>query len=111
MGTTPKARPAKRPTHGHGQEEEAGHEDGRITFTDEQLRTSGVAVETSGPGEIETRAQLPGEIRFNEDRTAHVVPRVAGVVESVHADLGQPVKKGQVWPSSPAWRCPSSAAS
>ncbi len=82
--------------HGHGQEEEAGHEDGRITFTDEQLRTSGVAVETSGPGEIETRAQLPGEIRFNEDRTAHVVPRVAGVVESVHADLGQPVKKGQV---------------
>ena len=40
--------------------------------------------------------QLPGEIRFNEDRTAHIVPRLPGVVESVHANLGQQVKKGQV---------------
>ncbi|HYQ48854.1 MAG TPA: efflux RND transporter periplasmic adaptor subunit, partial [Pseudomonas sp.] len=30
------------------------------------------------------------------DRTAHVVPRVPGVVEAVHADLGQAVKRGQV---------------
>jgi cobalt-zinc-cadmium efflux system membrane fusion protein len=40
--------------------------------------------------------QLPGEIKFNEDRTAHVVPRVAGVVERVPANLGQEVKRGQV---------------
>jgi membrane fusion protein, heavy metal efflux system len=39
---------------------------------------------------------MPGEVRFNEDRTAHVVPRLAGVVESVSANLGQQVKKGQV---------------
>ncbi|MFH5256279.1 efflux RND transporter periplasmic adaptor subunit, partial [Burkholderia semiarida] len=40
--------------------------------------------------------QLPGEIRFNEDRTAHVVPRVAGIAETVPANLGQNVKKGQL---------------
>ena len=39
---------------------------------------------------------FPGEIRFDEDRTAHVVPRVPGVVEAVQADLGETVKKGQV---------------
>ena len=33
---------------------------------------------------------------FNEDRTAHVVPRFAGVAESVSANLGQVVAKGQV---------------
>lgn len=39
---------------------------------------------------------FPGEIRFDEDHTAHVVPRVPGVVESVQANLGESVKKGQV---------------
>jgi cobalt-zinc-cadmium efflux system membrane fusion protein len=39
---------------------------------------------------------FPGEIRFDEDRTAHVVPRVPGVVETVQANLGETVKKGQV---------------
>lgn len=39
---------------------------------------------------------FPGEIRFDEDRTAHVVPRVPGVVEAVQANLGETVKKGQV---------------
>ena len=35
-------------------------------------------------------------VGFNEDRTAHIVPRTAGVVESVSANLGQRVKRGQV---------------
>ena len=34
-----------------------------------------------------TAISFPGEIRFDEDRTAHVVPRVPGVVEAVHAEL------------------------
>jgi cobalt-zinc-cadmium efflux system membrane fusion protein len=48
--------------------------------------------------------QLPGEVRFNEDLTAHIVPRTPGVAEAVSADLGQAVKKGQVLAviSSPA---------
>lgn len=90
--------------HGHEGEAAQGGHDGVVAFTDEQLRNAGVVIERSGPGDIASRAQLPGEIRFNEDRTAHVVPRVAGVVDSVHADLGQQVKKGQLLAviSSPA---------
>jgi cobalt-zinc-cadmium efflux system membrane fusion protein len=71
-------------------------EEGKIALTDAQIKESGIAVEASGPKMIQSGVQLPGEIKFNGDRTAHVVPRVPGVVESVHADLGQQVKKGQV---------------
>ncbi|SFN96301.1 membrane fusion protein, cobalt-zinc-cadmium efflux system [Variovorax sp. PDC80] len=109
--------------HGHGAKEQAkgeakgdakaepkaaagGHEgeDRRIAFTEAQIKAAGVAIETTGPANIRTALQLPGEIRFNEDRTAHVVPRVPGVVDSVPANLGQEVKRGQVLAviSSPA---------
>jgi cobalt-zinc-cadmium efflux system membrane fusion protein len=67
-----------------------------IAFTDEQIKAAGMAIENAGPARIKTSLQLPGEIKFNEDRTAHVVPRVAGVVDSVSANLGQEVKRGQV---------------
>jgi cobalt-zinc-cadmium efflux system membrane fusion protein len=35
-------------------------------------------------------------VRFDEDRTAHVVPRLAGVAEAVPVRLGQAVRKGDV---------------
>ncbi|WP_228893939.1 efflux RND transporter periplasmic adaptor subunit [Pseudoduganella aquatica] len=67
-----------------------------VKFTDAQLKTAGIFIEKAASATIGTATQLPGEIRFNEDRTAHIVPRVDGVVESVPADLGSRVKKGQV---------------
>ena len=78
--------------------DEHGHEEveGRLELTAAQSRAAGVVIATAAPGRIKTTVALPGEIRFNEDRTAHVVPRLAGVVEAVQADLGQLVKKGQV---------------
>jgi cobalt-zinc-cadmium efflux system membrane fusion protein len=71
-------------------------EEGKIEIGDAQLKTAGVAIATSAPASISSAFQLAGEIRFNEDRTAHVVPRLGGVVQSVAANLGQEVKKGQV---------------
>ncbi len=86
--------------HDHADEEktEAPHaeNDGRIALADDQLAAAGIALTTAGPARIATRLQLPGEIRFDEDRTAHVVPRVAGVVERVAVQLGQQVRKGDV---------------
>lgn len=71
-------------------------EEGKIELTDAQAGAAGIKIETAAPAHIRSSFQLPGEIRFNEDRTAHVVPRMAGVVESVAANLGQQVKKGQI---------------
>jgi len=71
-------------------------EEGKIELTDAQIKTAGVMVAKSGTASINSAFQLAGEVRFNEDRTAHIVPRLQGVVESVAVDLGQQVKKGQV---------------
>lgn len=79
-----------------GNDEKGHNEDGKIAFSEQQLKTAGIVLDTAAPGRIRTSLQLPGEIRFNQDRTAHVVPKVNGVVESVSANLGQQVKKGQV---------------
>ncbi|PIF73975.1 cobalt-zinc-cadmium efflux system membrane fusion protein [Variovorax sp. 54] len=92
------AEPQKAAANAHKEDEE------KIPFTDEQVKSAGIAIDSVGPARIKTSLQLPGEIKFNEDRTAHVVPRVAGVVDSVSANLGQEVKRGQVLAviSSPA---------
>jgi cobalt-zinc-cadmium efflux system membrane fusion protein len=71
-------------------------EEGKIKLTDDQIKTAGITIQTASAAKISSSIVLPGEIRFNEDRTAHVVPRLAGVVEKVHANLGQRVKKGEV---------------
>lgn len=78
---------------------EAGSHDepaGHIDLPDSQLAAAGITLEAAAPGRIATSLQLPGEIRFDEDRTAHVVPRVAGVVDAVMVQLGQQVKRGEV---------------
>lgn len=71
-------------------------EEGKIALTDAQITSSGITLQTAGAARIKSGLQLPGEIRFNEDRTAHVVPKVNGIVEAVPANLGQQVKKGAV---------------
>lgn len=84
---------------GHGEEghsEEGGEEEGKLTLSAEQIKAAGVALEAAAPRDLGTVVSFPGEIRFDEDRTAHVVPRVPGVVEAVQANLGETVKKGQV---------------
>ncbi|MFF7860262.1 efflux transporter periplasmic adaptor subunit [Pseudomonas sp. LLC-1] len=90
--------------HGHGTEkageghEEEGHgeEEGQLHLSITQIEAAGVQLATAGPRALGTAISFPGEIRFDEDRTAHVVPRVPGVVEAVQAELGQAVKRGQV---------------
>lgn len=93
---------------GHADEKELPHAGARqqdsrhtaaaalVPMTAEQIRTAGIVLAQAGPAAIGTVLQFPGEVKFNEDRTAHVVPRLPGVAESVQADLGQKVRKGQV---------------
>lgn len=68
----------------------------RVGMTDEQVRQHGVEVLTAGPARIESALRLIGEIRFNEDRLVHVVPRLSGVVEASPVSVGDQVRKGQV---------------
>lgn len=68
----------------------------RVTMTNQQLKQNGVEVQTAGPARITSALQLIGEIRLNEDRTVHIVPRLTGMVESVRASAGDRVRKGQL---------------
>ena len=80
---------------GHNEGEKEEHADS-VKLTDEQIKAADISVTAAGKATLQAASQFQGEVRFNEDRTAHVVPRLAGVAENVAATLGQHVQKGQV---------------
>src|SRR5690349_4460326 len=55
----------------------------KVELDESRSRKAGIAVEATGPGRVQVVSQFHGEVRFDEDRTAHVVPRLGGVAESV----------------------------
>ncbi|SFF96496.1 membrane fusion protein, cobalt-zinc-cadmium efflux system [Duganella sp. CF458] len=67
-----------------------------IAFTDAQVAAADIQLRTAGAARLETFVRLPGEVKLNEDRTAHVTPRVDGIVQEVQANLGQQVRKGEL---------------
>ena len=77
---------------GHTEEEK----ESRITMTEAQVKQSGVEIATAGSARIGSAVKLIGEIRLNEDRTVHIVPRLTGLVETVLAGAGDRVRKDQV---------------
>ena len=68
----------------------------RIDIDDAKAKAAGISVEVAGPASIVSVVQFAGEVQLNDDRTAHVVPRVAGIAEQVLVTTGQMVRKGQL---------------
>lgn len=68
----------------------------RVKVTDKQLILNSIEVLTAGPAKIKSTLLLQGEIKLNADKSVHIVPRVGGIVESVTANAGDKVRKGQV---------------
>ncbi|MFO2462289.1 efflux RND transporter periplasmic adaptor subunit [Pseudomonas sp. 15FMM2] len=71
-------------------------DEGTLVLSEQQIQAAGIQLAQAGPRQISTLLSLPAEVRFDEDRTSHIVPRAAGVVESVKINLGQKVKKGDL---------------
>lgn len=67
----------------------------RVTLSNEQLKHNAIEVLTAAPANIQTTLRMLGEIKHNADKTVQVLPRVGGVVESVSANAGDTVKRGQ----------------
>lgn len=67
----------------------------RVNLTNEQLKHNAIEVLTAGPANIQTNLRLIGEIKLNADKAVQVLPRLGGIVESVTANVGSTVKKGQ----------------
>jgi cobalt-zinc-cadmium efflux system membrane fusion protein len=68
---------------------------GLVKLSDEEARTAGVVVETLQPQSVVDQVTLTATVRANQDRIAHVAPRVAARVVKVTANLGDRVKPGQ----------------
>ena len=76
--------------------EEEEEEEGVLVLNEQQIQAAGIQLAKAQPRQISSVLSLPGEVRFDEDRTSHIVPRAAGVVESVRVNLGQKVKQGEL---------------
>jgi cobalt-zinc-cadmium efflux system membrane fusion protein len=82
----------------HHEEEhrEEGHPQEARSFTVHELEAYGVVLATGGPGVVDIGIELPGEIRPNADRLAHIAPRFPGIVREVYKNTGDPVRAGEV---------------
>lgn len=82
--------------HEHGDAGEHGHGDEHaLELSESQLDACGVRLARAGSGVISTVIELPGEVRLNPDRVAHVGPAAPGVVTRVLKSLGESVKTGE----------------
>ncbi len=81
---------------GHDGHEDHEDESRAIELTDEEIQEIGLETASAGPGTAAVHITLPGEIGVNQDRTAHIVPRVEGIVADVKKKLGDTVKADEV---------------
>jgi cobalt-zinc-cadmium efflux system membrane fusion protein len=87
-----------RPEH-DTEDEHAGHDHGeeaQVGLSERDMTGAGIAVGVAGPGAVELTTRLLGEVRVNEERLAHVVPTVSGVVREVHVRIGEEVSAGDL---------------
>ena len=80
-----------------GYTDEQGHEEGQIIeLSEEQINEIGIELAAAGDGKIEVSVSLPGEITFNANKLAHIVPTVQGIVRQVVKDVGDTVVAGEI---------------
>lgn len=70
--------------------------EGRVEMAPETVQSAGIEVKTAGPVRMKMVLELSGEIGFNKNKVAHVVPRLSGVVTEIRKNLGDRVKRGEV---------------
>ncbi len=70
--------------------------EGKVKLGPDQIASAGITINTVGSREMVTLLELPGEVKADETRVAHVVPRLQGVIEEVRKQEGDRVRKGEV---------------
>ena len=66
-----------------------------LKLTTEEMKTAGVQIITLEEQEVKDEIVVTASIQANQDKLAHVAPRVAGKVIRVMANLGDKVKANQ----------------
>jgi len=79
--------------HDHDREGKGAGE--AIKLTDAQIAAAGIKVAPLAAASVRNRIVVPAEIQPNQDRIAHVTPRIAGRIVQAPAALGERVRAGQ----------------
>ncbi|MEA3348282.1 MAG: efflux RND transporter periplasmic adaptor subunit [Pseudomonadota bacterium] len=67
-----------------------------INMSAHEIKRFGIVVEKATTNNLEVSVKARGEITINSDRTAHIVPRISGIVLKIYRTLGDFVEKGGV---------------
>lgn len=80
----------------HNENEDSEDQEQAIEITPEEIQEIGLETAVAGNGTIEIQINLIGEIKINQDRIAHIVPRVEGIVIEVDNKLGDFIQAGEI---------------
>lgn len=76
---------------------DVAHEDEQLVrLSEAELEEFNVSLDTASAGTLNVQLTLPGEVKVNQDKFAHIVPRVPGVVHSANKSAGDAVRVGDV---------------
>ena len=70
-------------------------EAGQIHLTDAEIKAAGIRTDETTEAEVHERIAVTATIQANQDRLAHVAPRVPGRIVGITVKLGDRVKTGQ----------------
>ena len=87
-----KQHPAKTPSKDNGNEHK---EENRLKLTPDEIKTAGIQVEALKEQQLSSQLTVTATIHPNQDKIAHISPRVSGRIIKVNANLGDRVKSGQ----------------
>lgn len=84
-----------------GEAAHAGHDHGKhagdgLALSTEMIKKAGIQTRAAEGGSIARATVFPAEIKLNRDRAAAVSPRFESIVRQVFAEIGDPVKKGDL---------------
>ena len=70
--------------------------EGKVQLGPAQVKSAAIVIAAVGARRMQTTLELPGEVKADETRVAHVVPRLQGVVTEVLKKAGDRVRRGEV---------------
>jgi membrane fusion protein, heavy metal efflux system len=86
--------------HAHWKEKQYEWEfsqiEARVELTETAVKNANITIKKAGPTRIKNQINLPGEIKLNEEKLVHIVPRLDGVVKKTFKDLGDTVVPGDI---------------
>lgn len=80
----------------HDLQKHDGEDKIKIRLSAKSMDLVGIEIEKIREGQIQSNIELIGEVGYNEDRLAHIVPRFPGIAKRIYKKLGDFVKTGDV---------------